>query len=109
MGKLSTLTDFLLKPGCEDYSFVDQATADFEQGMDAILTDSTNMPELDASLDGADAMPSAVSSAIPHLVSTVSDASRLQLAPSIKSQKLLCQASDLPLPVLKAGKMSASG
>ena len=27
-----------LEPGCEDYSFLDQAVADFEQGLDSILT-----------------------------------------------------------------------
>ena len=29
-GKLSTLTHFPFKPGCEDYSFLDQAVENFE-------------------------------------------------------------------------------
>ena len=39
-GKVSSLTHFPLEPGCEDYSFLDQAVAGFEQGLDTILTDS---------------------------------------------------------------------
>ena len=54
-----------------------------------------NTPELDASLNEADAIPSSVSLGFPCLVRTVPDASRLQLAPSIKSQKLWCQATAL--------------
>ena len=50
-GKVSTLTHFPLELDCEDYSFLDQAVGDFEQGFVSILIDSTNMPELDASLD----------------------------------------------------------
>ena len=38
--------------------------ADFEQGLDSILTDSLKTPELDASLDEPDAIPSSVSSAL---------------------------------------------
>ena len=38
-GKGSSLTQFPLEPGCEDYSFLDQAMADFEQGLDSMLTD----------------------------------------------------------------------
>ena len=40
MGMMSSLTHFSLEPGCEDYSFLDQAVADFEQGLDSILTAS---------------------------------------------------------------------
>ena len=40
IGKVSSLTHFPLEPGCEDYAFLDQAVADFEQGLDSILTDS---------------------------------------------------------------------
>ena len=50
-GKVSSLTHFPLEPGCEDYSFLDQAVADFEQGLDTILTDSLETSELDTSLD----------------------------------------------------------
>ena len=50
-GKVSLLTQFPLEPGCEDYAFLDQAVADFEQGLDSILTDSLKTPELDTSLE----------------------------------------------------------
>ena len=39
-GKVSSLTHFPLESGCEDYAFLDQAVADFEQGLDSIVTDS---------------------------------------------------------------------
>ena len=51
MGKVSSLTYLPLEPGCEDYSFLDPAVANFEQGLDSILTDSIETPELDISLD----------------------------------------------------------
>ena len=44
-GKVSSLTHFPLEPGCEDYAFLDQAVADFKQGLDSILTDSLETPE----------------------------------------------------------------
>ena len=56
-GKVSSLTQFPLELGCKDYSFLDQAVADFEQGLDSILTDSPETPELDTSLDESDAVP----------------------------------------------------
>ena len=87
-GKVSSLTHFPLELGCEDYSLLDQAMADFEQGLDSILTDTLETSELDASLDELDAAPSSVSSGFLHLVSTLSDNSKLQLAPSIRSCKL---------------------
>ena len=37
MGKVSSVTHFPLELGCEDYSFLDQVVADFEQGLDSIL------------------------------------------------------------------------
>ena len=43
-GKVSSLNHFPLKPGCEDYSFLDQVVANFEQGLDSILTDSIKTP-----------------------------------------------------------------
>ena len=49
-GKVSSLTHFPLELGCEDCSFLDQAMADFEQGLDSILTYFLETPELDASL-----------------------------------------------------------
>ena len=62
MGKVSSLTHFTLGPGCEDYSFLDQAVADFEQGLDSIFTDSIKPSQLDMSLDELDAITSSVSS-----------------------------------------------
>ena len=67
-----TCTHFSLELGCEDYSFLYQAMADFEQGFDSILTDSLETPELDTSLDELDAILSSVSSGFLHLVSSLS-------------------------------------
>ena len=107
-GKVSSLTHFPLEPGSEDYSFLDQAMADFYQDLVSILTDSLETPEFDASLDEPDAVPSSVSSGFLHLVSTLSDNSKLQLATSIRSRKLWCQARALLAPMPLATKMSAS-
>ena len=107
-GKVSSLTHFPMEPGCEDYSFLDQAMADFEQGLDSILTNSLETPDLDASLDEPDAVPTSVSPGFLHSVSTLIDNSKLQLAPSIRSHELLCQARVLLAPVPLATKMSAS-
>ena len=104
-GKVSSLTHFPLEPGCEDYAFLDQAVADFEQGLDSILTDSLKRLELDTSLDEPDAITSSVSSGFLHSVSTLSDNSKLQLVPSIRTHKLWCQAR---APVSLATKMSTS-
>ena len=87
-GMVSSLTPFPLEPGCEDYSFVDQAVADFKQGLDSIFTDSIKTPELDTSLDKPDAITSSVSSGLFCLVSTISNTSELQLATNIRSHKL---------------------
>ena len=54
--------------------------------------DSIDALELDASFDEADGVLSSVSSGFLCLVNTISDNSRLQLASSIKSCKLWCQA-----------------
>ena len=75
---------------------------------DSIFTDSLETPELDTSLEEADAIPSSVSSGFLHMVSTLSDNSKPQLAPSIHTHKLWCQASTLLVPVSLATKMSAS-
>ena len=76
--------------------------------MDSILTNSLETPELDTSLDEPDAITSSVPSGFLHWVSTLSDNSKLQLAPSIRSHKLWCQARTLLAPVSLAAKMSAS-
>ena len=107
-GKVSSLIHFPLEPGCEDYAFLDQAVTDFEQGLDSILTDSLETPELDTSLEEPDAITSSVSSGFLCLVSTLSDNSKPQLAPSICTHKLWCQARALLAPVSLATKMSAS-
>ena len=107
-GKVSSLTHFPLELGCEDYSFLDQAIADFEQGLDFILTDSLETPELDGSLDEPDAIPSLVSSGFLCSVSTLSDNSKPQLASNIISHKLWCQARVLLAPMPLATKMFVS-
>ena len=90
-GKVSSLTHFPLEPGCEDYAFLDQAIANFEQGLDSILTNSLKTPELDTSLEEPDAVTSSsVSCWFLHFVSTLSDNSKLQLAPGICTHKLWC-------------------
>ena len=83
-GKVSSLTHFPLEPGCEDYAFLDQAVADFKQGLDSILTNSLETPELDTSLDEPDPVTSSlVSSGFLCSVCTPSDNSKPQLAPNI--------------------------
>ena len=79
-----------------------------ERGLDLILTDSIEIPELDISLDEPDAIASSDSSVFLHLFSTISDNSKLQLAPSIRSCKFWCQARALLTPVPLATKLSAS-
>ena len=107
-GEVSSLTHFPLEPGCEEYSFLHQTVADFEEGLDSFVTDSIKTPELDTSLDVPDAVTSSMSSGFLHLVGTISDASKLQLAPSSRSHKLWCQARALLAPVPLATKMPAS-
>ena len=94
-GKVPSLTHFPLEPGCEDNAFLDQAIADFEQGLDSILTDSLQTQELGTSLDEPDVIISSVSSGFLCLVSTLSDNSKLQFAFSICTYKLWCQARAL--------------
>ena len=98
--KVSSLTHFTLEPGHGDYSSLDQTVADFEKGLDFILTDSVESLELDASFEVLDGLPSSVSSGLLHLINTTSDTSKQQLAPSIKSHKLWCQAAALLLHYL---------
>ena len=88
-----------LEPQCEDYSFMDQEVKGFGHGLNFILTDSVNTPELDVSFDEANVMPFSFSSEFPSLVNAISDDSRVQLAPSIISQKIWCQARVPLLPV----------
>ena len=106
-GKVSSLTSLPLEPECEDYSFLDQAVTDLKQGLDSILLDSIETPELDTSLDEPDPITSSVSSGFLCSVSTISDNSKPQLALSIRSHKLWCQTRALLAPVPLAIKMSA--
>ena len=88
---------------------MDQADADFKQGLDSILTDSLETLELDTSLEEPDAITSSsVSSGFLCSVSTLSDNSKPQLAPGIHTCKLWCQARAILAPVSLATKMSAS-
>ena len=57
--------------------------ADFEQGLDSIISDSLETPKLDTSLDEPDAITCSVSSGFLCSVSTLSDTFKLQLASSI--------------------------
>ena len=107
-GKVSSLNHFPLEPGCGDYAFLDQVVADLEQGLDSILTDSLETPELDTSLDEPHVFTSSVSSGFLHLVSTLSDNSKLQFASSIQTHKLWYQDRALLAPVSLATKMSSS-
>ena len=88
MGMVSSLNHFPLEPGCKDYSFLDQGVAEFEQGLDSILTDSIERLELATSMDELGVFTSSISSGSLHSFSNISDTSRLQLAPSIRSCKL---------------------
>ena len=103
-----TLTQFPLEPGCEDYSFLDEAILDLEDGLDSTLSDPINTPEQEASFDEADAVYSSVCSRFLYMESTHSDISKLQFTPSTNSQKLLYQSKVLLLPVPQSGKISAS-
>ena len=94
-GNMSSLAHFPL----EDYAFLDQAVSDFEQRLDSILNDSIKTLELDTSLDEPDVITSLVSSGFLHSVSTLSDNSKPELAPSNHIHKLWCQARALPAPV----------
>ena len=89
------LITFHLNQGVGIYSFLDQAVADFEQGLDCILTDFIKILELDPSFDEPGVITSFIFSGFLHSLSTISDTSKLQLAPSIESHKLWCQSRAL--------------
>ena len=52
-GKVSSLTHFTLELGCENYSFLDQAVADFEQSLDSISPISLRQQNWTVSVGGA--------------------------------------------------------
>ena len=103
--KGSSLIHFHLEPGCQDYSFLDHAIADFEQPFDFILTNSLKTQELGTYLDEPDAIMSSVFSGFLCSVSTFSGHSKFQPGPSIRSHKLWCQARALLAPVSLATKL----
>ena len=104
-GKVSSLTHFPWNQVVRIIIFLDLAMADLAQDLDSILTESLETTGLDASLDEPDAIPSSVSYGFLHSVSTLSDYSKLQLAPSIRCCKLWCQARALLAPVPHVTKM----
>ena len=76
---------------------------------DSILTDPLETPELDTSLEEPDAITSSsVSSGFLFSVNTLSDNSKLQLAPSNVFINCGAMARALLAPVSLATKMSAS-
>ena len=83
MGKVLSLTHFPLEPGSEKFSFLDQAVANFEQGLDSILTASIETPELDASFEEPNVNTSLASSRFLCSVNTISNTSKPQFVPSI--------------------------
>ena len=76
-----TINPLSLEPGCEGYSFLNQAVAD----LDSILTDSLKTPELDTPLDEPDAVTSSFFWVSP--LGTLFDNFKPQLVPSISSRK----------------------
>ena len=73
----------------------------FENGLDFILMDTVNTLELAASFDESESSP--VSSGFLCLVSIGSYNSIMQLASSIKSCKIWCQARALHLGYTRGG------
>ena len=71
---------FTLESGCEDYSILNQTVADFDLGLDSILTDSFEILALYACFDESEVISSSISSGFLHLVSTVSDSSKPHIA-----------------------------
>ena len=69
MGKVSSLAHFLLKLGCEDYTFFYQAVKEFEHGLNSILMDSVETQEINSFTDEPDAIISSISSGFLYLVS----------------------------------------
>ena len=75
--------------------------------LDSIFTDSIETLELETSFDDLEVITSFYSGFI-FSVKTVSDTFKIQLAPSIRPQKLWCKARALLSPVSLATMMSAS-
>ena len=70
---------------------------EFEHHVDSVLMDSVGTPELDASFDEADDVLFSLFKL--STLSIISDNSRLQVVPIIKSHQLWFQAGALLLPV----------
>ena len=106
MWKKSTLTHIPLGPWCENNLFWTRHWETLSMVL-ILSTWSPDTPELNASFNEADAMPSSVSSGYLHWLGTIFGNSGPQHAPSTKSNKLWCQTRALFQPVPQAGKMSA--
>ena len=102
-GKVSSLTHFPLEPGCEDYAFWIRLLLTLNKAWIP-----SSLIHLDTSLDESVVITSSGSSGFLCSVSTLSDNSKSQLAPSICTHKLWCQARAPLAPVSLATKISAS-
>ena len=105
-GKVSSLTHFPLEPGLGEYAFLNHAIADFKQGLDSILTDSIETPELDTSLDEPHVITSSVSSGFLHSVHFLIILSHSLLLVFILINCVASMGSSAPVSL--ATKMSAS-
>ena len=106
--EVSILTHFFLESGYKDYSFLNQVVADFELWFSFHPHWLQHNTSTWCILWWAWCCDFSVSPGFLHWVTKISDNSKPQLAPSIKSHELRCQNRELILPVPVAGKMSAS-
>ena len=75
-GKLPTLAQFQIERGYDNYLFLDQTGADFEEGLESFFLTCVKILELDASLDKPDNDTSSVSLGFLCSVHTVSDTAK---------------------------------
>ena len=64
IGKMPTLVNFLHELDCEDFTCLDQVVDNFEYGLDSILMDSVETPELDTYFGEPDAISYSVTYAV---------------------------------------------
>ena len=103
------LTTFHLNQDMRIIHFWTKQLQTLEQGIDSILTASIKTPELGKHpLIGLRSLLLPISSRFLCLVSTITDSSKPQLPPSIRSHKLWSQARAQFSPVSLATKISAS-
>ena len=107
MSKVSTHMHFPLGRVWGLLLFFNKAVKDFELGLDSILIHSVKIAELDTFFEDK-TMYSLVSSRFLCRVSTNSNISKQEFAPSINFHKSWCQARVILLPVPLAGKVSVS-